>query len=203
MSAVDNNLLLHICCAPDEAWVVKSLKEQFDLFCFFSNPNIQPEPEYLKRLDEARRIAGYFNVPFAAAAYTPDLWEAAIAPFRDTPEGGLRCFHCFLLRLRETARFCSQEGWHSFTTVMSISPHKKLAILNEAGLQAANEFSVTFEPYNFKKNDGFLGSIRLSRELGIYRQDYCGCKLSRSERDLRIRSREELSRNQKNHTTTA
>ena len=70
---------------------------------------------------------------------------------------------------------------------MSISPHKKIDMLNKTGNLAAKEYGVAYEPFNFKKNDGFLMSIQMSKDLGLYRQDYCGCKLSKSERDERWR----------------
>lgn len=178
-------LVLHICCAPDEAWVVKSLQEEYELFCFFCNPNIQPEDEYNKRLKEAEKVARIYKVPIANDPYKPEMWEKAIHGLEHTPEGGERCMRCFLLRLKRTARFCHELGWSLFTTVMSISPHKRVEMLNQAGTQAAEEYRVTYKEFDFKKKDGFINSIKLSRELGLYRQDYCGCRLSKKERDKR------------------
>ncbi|MBN1576271.1 MAG: epoxyqueuosine reductase QueH [Chitinispirillaceae bacterium] len=180
-------LLLHICCAPDEAWVVSTLKEAHSLHCFFCNPNISPESEYRLRLAEAQRVALHYNVPFTADSYDPVSWETAIAPVAATPEGGERCRRCYDLRLRRSARFCAEIGFPAFTTVMSISPHKRITMLNEAGEAAAAAFKVKYCPFDFKKKDGFKNSIALSRELGLYRQDYCGCRLSRDERDERLR----------------
>jgi hypothetical protein len=178
-------LLLHICCAPDEAYVVQTLADTHDVRCFFCNPNIQPAAEYEKRLFEARKTALHFSVPFNAAHDDPASWENVVKGLTDTPEGGARCEACFLLRLRESARFCAEIGWPRFTTVMSVSLHKKIAMLNKAGSRAAEENGVGYEPYDFKKKDGFVKSIRLSKELGLYRQDYCGCRLSKAERDER------------------
>ena len=176
-------LVLHICCAPDEAWVVKSLQAEYDLFCFFCNPNIQPNEEYEKRLEEAKKVAGIFKVPIANEPYMPELWERAIHGLEHTQEGGERCMQCFQLRLRRTARFCKDLGWSHFATVMSVSPHKSVEMLDRAGDQAAQEYGVTYRKFNFKKNNGFLNSINLSKELDLYRQDYCGCILSKKERD--------------------
>lgn len=186
-----SKLLLHICCAPDEAWVVHSLSGRYSLHCFFCNPNITPESEYHRRLREAQKVAKYYKVPFTADHYDPDSWEKSVLPFSHTPEGGERCFHCFLLRLERTARFCAETGFPAFTTVMSISPHKRIDMLNKTGTAAADKYHVTYECFNFKKNDGFRNSIALSKELGLYRQDYCGCRLSRVERDQRITARRE------------
>jgi epoxyqueuosine reductase len=182
-------LLLHICCAPDEAWVVHSLSDRYSLYCFFCNPNIAPESEYLLRLREAEKVAKHYNVPFAVDRYDPDSWEKSVLPSSHTPEGGERCFHCFTLRLERTARFCAEIGFPAFTTVMSISPHKKIGTLNETGTAAARKYHVLYECFDFKKKDGFRNSIALSNELGLYRQDYCGCRLSSAERDQRVTAR--------------
>ncbi len=178
-------LVLHICCAPDEAYVVSALSQTYELRCFFCNPNIQPQEEYEKRLWEAKRVAARFQVPFDSSPYDPLSWECTVKNFEDSPEGGIRCEQCFLLRLRETARYCESIAWPYFTTVMSISPHKNIEQLNRAGETAAKDFKTVFEPFNFKKNNGFQKSIQLSKDLGLYRQDYCGCRLSKAERDER------------------
>jgi predicted adenine nucleotide alpha hydrolase (AANH) superfamily ATPase len=178
-------LVLHICCAPDEAWVVQSLQDRYDLASFFCNPNIAPAEEYQLRADEAKQVADRFNVPFTADRYDPDSWETAVGDVTDTPEGGERCRRCFMLRLSRTAAFCKQNNKPRFATVMSISPHKNVRLLNECGAAAAREYVVIYEPFDFKKNDGFRKSVVLSNELGLYRQDYCGCRLSKEERAAR------------------
>lgn len=182
---MNKKLLLHICCASDEAWVVSLLKDGYELHCFFCNPNIYPPEEYEDRLTEAKLVAEKYGIPFTADDYAPLDWENVIKGYEDTPEQGARCFQCFLLRLRRSAKFCSSIGFESFTTVMSISPHKKIDMLNQAGEIAAKEYGVIYEHFNFKKNNGFLNSVNLSKELGLNRQDYCGCILSLKERNKR------------------
>lgn len=146
-------LVLHICCAPDEAWVVNTLEKHYNLFCFFCNPNISPQKEYQFRLQEAQTVANRFNVPFFSDPYQPDSWEKAIEGFENTPEGGERCKRCFLLRLGRTAEFCRKMNLPSFTTVMSISPHKKISLLNETGKIAASNYDVNYECFDFKKKE--------------------------------------------------
>lgn len=178
-------LLLHICCAPDEAWVVRTLKDKFQLHCFFCNPNISDRYEYILRSSEARNVAGFYNVDFTEDDYIPELWEKTVADAENTPEGGERCRRCFRLRLDRTASFCSSKGWTDFTTVMSISPHKNIRDLNAIGTECAQRHGLTYHCYDFKKKDGFRNSILLSKELNLYRQDYCGCRLSKAESELR------------------
>jgi epoxyqueuosine reductase len=183
-------LVLHICCAPDEAGVVSALSEEYEVRCFFCNPNIRPQEEYEMRLWEAKKVAAHFKVPIDSSPYDPQLWEKAIENFTNTLEGGGRCEQCFFLRLRITARYCESIAWPYFTTVMSISPHKNIDVLNRAGALAAEGCNAIYEPFNFKKNNGFQKSITLSKELGLYRQDYCGCRLSMAERDERKKKKE-------------
>ena len=123
---------------------------------FFCNPNIQPEEEYIKRLEEARKVAMHYGVPFDAERYAPESWEDAVSGLTHTPEAGARCEQCFLLRLNATAQFCASIGWTKFTTVMSISPHKRIEMLNDTGMKAAQAAGVIYEPFNFKKNNGFF-----------------------------------------------
>jgi predicted adenine nucleotide alpha hydrolase (AANH) superfamily ATPase len=181
-------LLLHICCAPDEAWVVKNLKETFDLHCFFCNPNITPIEEYNLRCKEASTVAEIYKVKFSTDQYTPSAWEETIQEVAHTSEGGERCKRCFFLRLKRTAEFGSAMGYRDFTTVMSVSPHKNITIINEIGMLVAKEYNITYHCFDFKKNDGFRKSVLLSKELGLYRQDYCGCRLSKSEAEERKRN---------------
>jgi len=194
MNNTRQKLVLHVCCAPDQAYVLKLLSATHHIHCFFSNPNIHPQDEYRKRLEEAQRVAEHFGVPLDAAQYEPHLWEDAVKGLEGTGEGGERCRQCFLVRLRQTARFCAQLGWPSFTSTMSISPHKSIALLNETGRQAAEESGVEYASFDFKKKDGFKKSVELSRELGLYRQDYCGCRLSWEERHSERAARSSVGR---------
>jgi len=180
-------LLLHICCAPDEAYAVDLIRDQYELHCFFCNPNIFPAEEFILRLDEAKKAAEIYGVPFTWDDYQYETWVNATAGLTDTPEGGARCRECFLLRLTRTAEVCREMGWPAFGTVMSVSPHKKTGLLDEAGKSAAEAVGggVEYVPFDFKKKDGFRKSVLLSQKLGLYRQDYCGCNISLGEAEIR------------------
>ncbi|MDR0306480.1 MAG: epoxyqueuosine reductase QueH [Chitinispirillales bacterium] len=171
-------LVLHICCAPDEAYAVDLLKDSYELHCFFCNPNIFPKKEYELRLNEAKKCATIYGVPFTCDDYIPELWTKAVSGLTHTQEGGTRCRACFLLRLCRTAEVCAGLGWPAFGTVMSVSPHKNVLALDETGNLSAVKYGVSYVPFNLKKKDGFRKSIELSHKLGLYRQNYCGCELS-------------------------
>ena len=172
-------ILVHVCCAPDALYVFGVLEEAYDVTGFFSNSNIQPREEYDLRLDEARRVAAAAGVALIEDEYDPDGWIALTAKFKDEPEKGRRCDVCYAARLARTAARAAREGFDAFTTVMSLSPWKKAAVMNRIGRQFAARHGLAFLEADFKKKDGFKKSVDLSRAHGLYRQDYCGCVYSR------------------------
>ena len=172
-------LLVHVCCAPDAAYVIGLLRESYDVTGFFSNSNIQPAEEYGRRLGEARKVAGILGVRLIEDVYGPSLWMRVTHKFRNEPEKGRRCDVCYAFRLERTARTASGLGSDGFTTIMSLSPWKKAAALNRIGKMLGRRHGVNFLEADFKKKDGFRKSVALSKDLSLYRQDYCGCLYSR------------------------
>jgi hypothetical protein len=171
------------------AWGIRVLKDTFDIRCFFCNPNICPDPEYHKRLDEAHKVSRIMEIPLEADNYHPEAWETAISGSEDTPEQGERCRKCFALRLDRSALYAKDKRIDSLGTVMSVSPHKKIHMINAVGHEAARHHGLEFKEFDLKKQDGFFKSVQLSKDLGIYRQDYCGCRLSLQEREQRAAMR--------------
>lgn len=171
-------MLVHICCAPDALYVMDLLKEEYDLAGYFYNPNIHPEKEYALRLEEVRRVARTIGFELIEAEYDKENWLSTTQKFKDQPEKGLRCDICYAVRLAKTARQASELGFDAFTTVMSLSPLKKAAILNKIGRMFGQRFKIDFLEADFKKKNGFKKSVELSRQHGLYRQNYCGCVYS-------------------------
>ena len=172
-------ILVHVCCAPDALFVFGVLEDSYEVTGFFSNSNIQPPSEYDLRLDEARKVAQASGVGLIEDDYDPDGWTSLTLRFKDEPEKGRRCDVCYAVRLSRTAARAAREGFDAFTTVMSLSPWKKAAVLNRMGRQFAARHGIAFLEADFKKKDGFKKSVDLSRARGLYRQDYCGCVYSR------------------------
>ena len=186
-------VLVHVCCAPDALYVFGVLAADYDVTGFFSNSNIQPREEYALRLDEARRVAREAGVPLVEDDYDPAGWTALTDRFKAEPEKGRRCDVCYAVRLSRTAARAARDGFDAFTTVMTLSPHKKAPVLFRMGRQFAARHGVAFLEADFKKKDGFKKSCDLSRAAGLYRQDYCGCVYSREaalERAAARRARE-------------
>ena len=175
-------LLLHSCCAPCSSYVLEYLSNYFEITVFYYNPNIFPESEYTKRILEQQTLIGQmetkYPVSFAAGCDDRDRFYEIAKGLEKEKEGGERCRKCYELRLREAASMAAEGGFDYFTTTLSISPMKNAARLNEIGLSLEEEYPVKYLVSDFKKKNGYKRSIELSREYGLYRQDYCGCEFS-------------------------
>ncbi len=184
-------LLLQVCCAPCSSAVLERLMSDFVVTVFFYNPNITEEAEYEKRKQEEIRFLEEYPFEekpvFYEGKFEPEKFYQIAKGLEMAPEGGERCYHCYELRLRETAQKASEEGFDYYCTTLSVSPYKHADKLMEIGERLAEEYHVKYLPSDFKKKNGYKRSIELSREYHLYRQNYCGCIYSKAARD-----REEL-----------
>lgn len=175
-------LLIHSCCAPCSSYVLEYLSDYFKITVLYYNPNIYPESEYTKRILEQQNLirAMKFRYPvlFLAGRYDKEKFYDMAAGMEDLREGSARCMKCYELRLREVAAQASAGGFDYFTTTLSISPLKNAQKLNEIGIRIGKEYGVEYLVSDFKKKNGYKRSIELSKEYGLYRQDYCGCEFS-------------------------
>lgn len=179
-------LLLHSCCAPCSSYVLEYLSEYFSITVFYYNPNIFPAEEYEKRVKEQEalieKLPAKHRISFLEGPYEQERFFEMAKGLERVPEGGERCFRCYHLRLLEAAQMARAGGFDYFTTTLSISPLKNVHKLNEIGEKLAREYGVDYLNSDFKKRDGYKRSIELSKEYGLYRQDYCGCVYSLRER---------------------
>lgn len=178
------SLLLHACCAPCSSYCLEYLTKYFHITIFYYNPNITLEEEYRKRVKELEKFilaAGYQNeVIMIEGKYDPQTFLDMAKGMEELPERGQRCYHCYEMRMRESAIEAAKGSFDYFTTTLSISPHKNAAWINEIGERLAQEYGVPHLPSDFKKKSGYLRSIALSEEYGLYRQNYCGCIFSKN-----------------------
>lgn len=184
-------LFLHSCCAPCSSYVLEYLRQYFRITVFYYNPNISMESEYQKRVKEQKRLIESYNeqasegkwypIEIIEGDYEPDVFFEMAKGLEQCPEGGERCFACYELRLLKTAELAVEGKFDYFTTTLSISPLKNAKKLNEIGEKLEKEYGVKWLVSDFKKRDGYKRSIELSKEYGLYRQNYCGCVYSRRE----------------------
>ncbi len=172
-------LLLHSCCAPCSSSVLSKVCQNFDVTVFYYNPNIYPQEEYLKRKAEQIRLCKTFGVNFLDCDYNENEYLSYVSGLENEPEGGARCVKCFYLRLEQTAVKAKQNGFKYFGTTLTVSPHKNEQIINQIGKSLQEKHDINFLFADFKKQDGYLKSIKLSKEYNLYRQDYCGCRFSK------------------------
>lgn len=174
-------LLLQSCCGPCSTAVLEYLTRYFAVTLLYYNPNIQPREEYeLRLLNQRLALERFPEVGLLECEYGSERYDAAVRGLESEPEGGARCTVCFALRLEETARRAAEDGFDFFTTTLTVSPHKDAERINAIGSAMGEKYGVFFLPSDFKKRDGYKRSIELSKELGLYRQDYCGCLYSKN-----------------------
>ena len=174
-------LLLHSCCGPCSSYVLEYLTRYFDVTILFYGPNIQPEAEYQKRLLWQREVLKHLPAEILECEYDGGAFEEIARGYEDAPEGGERCTRCFLLRLEETARQAAAHGFDWYCTTLTVSPHKDPERINRIGREMGEKYGVRWLPSDFKKRNGYLRSIQLAKEYGLYRQDWCGCAYSHGE----------------------
>lgn len=171
-------LLLHVCCAPDVTVALERLPQTDRLSLFFDNPNIHPLEEYSRRLSAFYEVICRYGVDSYIGEYDPQNWMKVVSGREKDPEGGKRCEICIGYRLDRTARKAVEEGFDTISSVFTTSPHKNAEQINDMGTSIAEKHGLSFFPSNFKKKDGFKRSVQISRELALYRQNYCGCMYS-------------------------
>lgn len=180
-------LLLHSCCAPCSSYVLEYLSNYFKITIFFYNPNIYPKEEYIRRVEEQKRLIRSMNVKneikFIEGRYDPNEFFTISKGLEDLKEGGARCFKCYELRLKEACEVAEKKEFDYFTTTLSISPFKNAQKLNEIGKNISENSKVNYLFSDFKKKEGYKRSIELSHKYNLYRQDYCGCVFSKMERE--------------------
>ena len=174
-------LLLHSCCGPCSTSVIEKLQNEYDLTIFYYNPNIYPEEEYIKRLTEQKKYIklSQKNIKVVDGEYCDaEKFLQVYKGLEECREGGDRSKTCIYLRLKKTAEYAKENNYDIFASTLSVSPHKNAQLINELGLELSKENNIEYLISDFKKQDGYLNSIKLSKQYDLYRQKYCGCKYS-------------------------
>ena len=160
------------------------LEEGHDVTVFYANSNIAPRGEYEKRLRELERYAASQGFEVIEGAFDPEAWEREVAPIAEAVERGEaareeRCRACYRLRLEEAAAAAAEGGYDALASTLAVSPYQLSDVLHEELDRACGAVGVAphFEDYRPSYDE----ATRISRELGMYRQNYCGCRFSVKE----------------------
>lgn len=174
---MDMKILLHICCGPCALYPLRTLRKAgHDVTGFFYNPNIHPYQEYARRLEAVQEMAGMEALSLIVRDdYDLEGFLANVAP---APEK--RCGYCYASRLETAAATAAGQGFEAFTSSLLYSRHQRHDEIRVLGEQAAKRYGTNFYYEDFRP--GWQEGIRLSKEMGLYRQQYCGCIYSEKER---------------------
>lgn len=173
--------LIHSCCAPCSTHVINEICNFFSVSVLFYNPNIFPDEEYQRRKSEQKKfieILSCYDVMFFDIDSPHSDFLKAVNGYESEHEGGRRCDECFRLRISVTAETALLGGFEYFGTTLTVSPLKNSDVINKIGEETGREFKIKWIPANFKKRDGYLKSVQLSKKHNLYRQNYCGCEFS-------------------------
>lgn len=174
-------LLLHICCAPDATVPWPVLASDRRVVGYFYGGNIHPRGEYELRLAAVEELAVLGGRELIAPPYDTSEWDDAVRGLEGEPEGGARCAVCFRVQLKAAARTARSIGASELCTTLTISPHKDVRKINDIGRDAADSAGLEWVERVWRKGGGFARSVEISRELGLYRQDRCGCRCAMRE----------------------
>lgn len=175
-----NKVVLHACCAVCSAYPIELLREMdYEPILYFFNPNIYPIEEYERRLSELVRYADKKNVELVIEKQNPQNWYDFISGLENEPEKGKRCNRCFEYRLIFTAVKAIKLGIDTFTTTLTVSPHKDSKVIFKIAKDIALTHNLKFLEIDFKKRNGFLNTMKIAKEENFYRQNYCGCEFSK------------------------
>ncbi|MBE0425553.1 MAG: epoxyqueuosine reductase QueH [Nitrospirae bacterium] len=173
-------LLMHICCANCCLYPVQSLlSKNIELNGLWFNPNIHPYTEYQNRLNALKNLQNIWELDIEYLDnYGLKEFIRTVVNNEDN-----RCAFCYSMRLDESAKIAKKMGLDGFTTTLLVSPYQKFDMIIDIGKEMEKRYSIMFYVEDFRI--GWKEGVRISRELGLYRQKYCGCIYSEMERYLK------------------
>ena len=173
-------LLLHICCWPDATVPIIDLKKDYEIICFWYDPNIQPKTEYNKRLKNFKKVCEIEKVEYIEWEYDTDNFMKSIKWLEHTPEKWEKCTKCYDMRLKKTVELTKELWITHWTTTLNISPHKDLEKIFKIWEKYSKKNNLTFLKIPFRKNKWFERSVEYTKKYNIYRQNYCWCIYSKN-----------------------
>ena len=182
-------LLLHTCCGPCFLMPYDSLKDDHDISVYYYNPNINTKEEYKRRQSVAKDHIESKDVPFIEVEYDQLEYNEAVASDTSRPH---RCKSCYRLRLKKAALYAKRHGFDAFTTTLLVSPYQFHDELNDIGVSVGKTMGVDFLYRDFRPF--YKDCVTISRDLGMYRQNYCGCRFSLLEKEEETAKKAQLGK---------
>ena len=192
-------LLLHICCGVCGSHVPSLLIPEFNVTGYFENSNIYPYEEFIRRQKATKTMTDKYNIELIIPEYKDTKWYKAVRGLSQEPEGGKRCTKCIAYRLEETFKYAKKHNFEWVASTLSVGRMKNADTINQIGHELAKEYSLNFYEKNWRKQNGEAISQIKAREACIYRQNYCGCVFSYTEKQKRIKAQQEQLKNQKSN----
>ncbi len=175
------DILLHACCGICAGYPIEYLKSiGYNPVVYFSNDNIDTKEEYKRRRDALIELCKSRQTEYVIEEYNHKKFLERIKGLELEPERGKRCDECIGMRLDQAAQYAKYKGFKLFTTTLVISPHKNYDKITLLGEEIGKRYNIEYIGINFKKQDGFLKTNKISKSLGLYRQNYCGCEFAKS-----------------------
>lgn len=174
--------MLDVCCGVCFAGVFEQLKNDYEITTYWHNANVFPEGEYNTRLKAFKKA--FFDLKIIVDnndwSKSHKTWIKFVEAkkYAGEFEGGKRCLLCYQYRLEKVTDFAKCNGFDLFASTLTISPHKNAGEINNIAKNIAQKNQINFLEADFKKKDGFKIANKISKELNIYRQNYCGCEYS-------------------------
>ena len=173
-------LLLHLCCAPCSAYIIKALlKPYYQVVLYFDNSNLNTQLEYEARLAAVKKMARQYRLRLIVAPYEHGPWLASVCGLEAEPECGARCEVCYKRRLDAAAIIAKQERCEYFSSSLLVSPYKNRTLLKKLGTEIATASGLKFLEEDFSAPEIYPQSQALAKKLGFYRQKFCGCEFSK------------------------
>lgn len=168
---------LHACCGPCLIEPLDDLVRENEVVIVYANPNIAPAAEYVRRRETLLEYADSIGASVVEVPYEPGIWEAAVAGLEtDQPA---RCSACYRVRMELAAGYAASHAIDAIATTLTVSPHQDPVAIRAAGEEAASRAGLRYLHRDYRER--YPDASRRSRELEMYRQNYCGCIYSRTE----------------------
>lgn len=181
---LNKKILLHVCCGPCAEWPVEALRsEGFDVDAYFYNPNIHPQAEHDKRLENMRKMAEIHQVKLFVDGESMEAHWRSLAHLKKEAH----CKMCYAMRLQEAARFAKHNSYEYLTTSLQVSPYQDQNVIRNIAMKACQDNGIIFVDRPFL--DAFSEGQEQAKNDGLYRQKYCGCIFSLSETNPKFRAR--------------